>query len=195
MRVGWWWGGGGSSLGSCSEGVGQHERQDVMVYSAQEWGRRGQGVPCPQHQPQRDLQPRWQTPLSAGKSLKKPGVICMDVRPCMYTAQFVLRRALVCGLFMCACVHFIGCRFFNLWLERVHAWPNRGATLINYKLTHIDYKIHKKRPGSYRQCTELGSQQWHQYRNEIHNHGGRGIRILYIGKSSIATLLKYSVTS
>lgn len=46
---------GGSSLGSCSEGVGQHERQDVMVYSAQEWGRRGQGVPCPQHQPQRDL--------------------------------------------------------------------------------------------------------------------------------------------
>lgn len=30
--------GGGSSLGSCSEGVGQHERQDVMVYSAQEWG-------------------------------------------------------------------------------------------------------------------------------------------------------------
>lgn len=47
--------GGGSSLGSCSEGVGQHERQDVMVYSAQEWGRRGQGVPCPQLQPQRDL--------------------------------------------------------------------------------------------------------------------------------------------
>lgn len=45
----------GSSLGSCSEGVGQHERQDVIVYSAQEWGRRGQGVPCPQHQPQRDL--------------------------------------------------------------------------------------------------------------------------------------------
>lgn len=43
--------GGGSSRGSRSEGAGQHERQDVMVYSAQEWGRRGQGVPCPQHQP------------------------------------------------------------------------------------------------------------------------------------------------
>lgn len=47
--------GGGSSRGSRSEGAGQHERQDVMVYSAQEWGRRGQGVPCPQHQPRRDL--------------------------------------------------------------------------------------------------------------------------------------------
>lgn len=47
--------GGGSPLGSCSEGVGQHERQDVMVYSAQEWGRCGQGAPCPQHQPQCDL--------------------------------------------------------------------------------------------------------------------------------------------
>lgn len=45
----------GGLLRSCSEGVGQHERQDVMVYSAQEWGRRGQGVPCPQHQPQCDL--------------------------------------------------------------------------------------------------------------------------------------------
>lgn len=49
------YGKGGSSLGSCSQGVGQHERQDVMVYSAQEWERRGQGAPCPQHQPQRDL--------------------------------------------------------------------------------------------------------------------------------------------
>lgn len=55
--VGAWYGGErwGSSLGSCSEGVGQHERQDVMVYSAQEWERRGQGAPCPQHQPQCDL--------------------------------------------------------------------------------------------------------------------------------------------
>lgn len=32
-------------------GVGQHERQDVMVYLVQEWGQHGQGVPCPQHQP------------------------------------------------------------------------------------------------------------------------------------------------
>lgn len=31
-------GGGGSSLGSCSEADGLHESQDVMVYSAQEWG-------------------------------------------------------------------------------------------------------------------------------------------------------------
>lgn len=48
-------GGGSSSQRSHSEGGGQHERQDVMVYSAQEWGRRAQGAPCPHHHPQHDL--------------------------------------------------------------------------------------------------------------------------------------------
>lgn len=64
---------GWSSRRSCSEGVEQHERQDVMVYSAQEWGRRGQGAPCPQRHPPRDLLQSWQTPLSAGKSLNVLG--------------------------------------------------------------------------------------------------------------------------
>ena len=61
---------------------------------------------------------------------------------------------------MCACIRFTGCWFFNLWLEHVHAWPNRGATLINYKLTHIHYKIHKK------SLDPLGSAQ-----NLDHNSG------------------------
>lgn len=45
----------GSSPGSCSEGNRLHKSQDVMVYSAQEWGRHGQGASCPHHHAQLDL--------------------------------------------------------------------------------------------------------------------------------------------
>lgn len=50
---------GGLHQGHAQRGVGQHERQDVMVYSAQDGGvgvgGGRQGVRCPQHQPRRDL--------------------------------------------------------------------------------------------------------------------------------------------
>lgn len=69
-----WWGGG--LLEGQAQRASQHKRQDVMVYSAQERGRRGQGAPCPQHHPQRDLWRRWQTPLSTGKSLKTLRGLC-----------------------------------------------------------------------------------------------------------------------